>query len=299
MILDNENKNLKVHEWIVKYTKAGKLNLVTGYFTIGALAYISSKINERVNEYNFVLGDMVSTENIRDRTVNLLNDNITVEAALKLSSLSKKAVAFLKQKKVSIKSLESNFCHAKAYIFESAAKEVTEHYFIMGSSNLTEAGIGLKQTGNAELNVIGQGTHSDYNELRAWFEGLWSRPQAHDYKTVDGKRVNFKKYLIREIEKIFVEYTPKELYYKVLFELFGEQIVSDYENPDFNRQIGRLENTVVYNTLYEFQQKGALSLIKMLQKYNGAILADAVGLGKTWSALAVMKFFQLEGAEII
>ena len=73
-----------------------------------------------MNEYNFVLGDMVSTENIRDRTVNLLNDNITVEAALKLSSLSKKAVAFLKQKKVSIKSLESNFCHAKAYIFGSA-----------------------------------------------------------------------------------------------------------------------------------------------------------------------------------
>ena len=98
MILDNKNKNLKVHEWIVKYTKAGKLNLVTGYFTIGALAYISSKINEKVNEYNFVLGDIVSTENIRDRTINLLNDNITVEAALKLSSLSKKAVAFLKQK---------------------------------------------------------------------------------------------------------------------------------------------------------------------------------------------------------
>jgi len=40
-----------------------------------------------------------------------------------------------------------------------------------------------------------------------------------------------------------------------------------------------------------FQQKGVLSLIKMLQKYDGAILADAVGLGKTWSALAVMKFF--------
>ncbi len=39
MILDNKNKNLKVHEWIVKYTKAGKLNLVTGYFTIGAIAY--------------------------------------------------------------------------------------------------------------------------------------------------------------------------------------------------------------------------------------------------------------------
>ncbi|MCD6336853.1 MAG: DEAD/DEAH box helicase family protein, partial [Candidatus Marinimicrobia bacterium] len=50
---------------------------------------------------------------------------------------------------------------------------------------------------------------------------------------------------------------------------------------------------------YDFQKKGVLSLIKMLQKYNGAILADAVGLGKTWTALAVMKFFQLQGREII
>ena len=67
----------------------------------------------------------------------------------------------------------------------------------------------------------------------------------------------------------------------------------------FAKKIGRLENSVVYNTLYEFQKKGVLSLIRMLQKYNGAILADAVGLGKTWSALAVIKFFQLQGREVL
>ncbi|MEK7275454.1 MAG: hypothetical protein AAB296_02615 [Candidatus Desantisbacteria bacterium] len=43
MILDNENKNLKVYEWITKYTAEGKLNIVTGYFTVGVLAYISQK----------------------------------------------------------------------------------------------------------------------------------------------------------------------------------------------------------------------------------------------------------------
>ncbi|MCK9164186.1 MAG: DEAD/DEAH box helicase, partial [Bacteroidales bacterium] len=91
----------------------------------------------------------------------------------------------------------------------------------------------------------------------------------------------------------------KELYYKVLFELFGSELLIESENPDFNRQIGRLENTVIYNSLYEFQKNGVRSLIKMLQKYNGAILADSVGLGKTWSALTVMKFFQLQGYEVI
>jgi SNF2 family DNA or RNA helicase len=63
--------------------------------------------------------------------------------------------------------------------------------------------------------------------------------------------------------------------------------------------VGRLENTAIFGTLYDFQKKGVLSLIRMLQKYDGAILADAVGLGKTWSALAVMKFFQMQGREVI
>ncbi|GAG90091.1 unnamed protein product, partial [marine sediment metagenome] len=136
------------------------------------------------------------------------------------------------------------------------------------------------------------------------FENLWKKPQAHKDKTIifnDGskEKIDFKQYLINEIEQIFVQYTPGEIYYKVLFELFGNQILDEQNDPEFNRQIGRLENSVIYNVLYEFQKKGALSLIKMLQKYNGAILADAVGLGKTWTALAVIKFFQLQGRETL
>ena len=60
-----------------------------------------------------------------------------------------------------------------------------------------------------------------------------------------------------------------------------------------------LENTSIYGTLFKDQQKGVISLIKMLRKWNGAILADAVGLGKTFSALAVMKYFQDSGYTIL
>ncbi|MDI6736404.1 MAG: phospholipase D-like domain-containing protein [bacterium] len=152
MILDNENKNLKVHEWITRYTVEGRFNIVTGYFTVGALAYISQKVNEKIDEFNLVLGDIVNIGQIKNRTLDLLNENITIEAALRLSSLSKEAVNFLKQDKVKAKTLEPNFCHAKAYIFESKDKDVQKDYYISGSSNLTEAGIGLKQTHNIELN---------------------------------------------------------------------------------------------------------------------------------------------------
>lgn len=304
MILDNENENLKVHEWISSYTEQGKLDIVTGYFTIGALAWLSKTVNDKISDFRLVLGDIVNVDSIDNRPLDLLNENISIEASLKLSSLSQEAVKFLKQDKVIAKTLEPNFCHAKSYLFNPEKKDDRNKYFISGSSNLTEAGYGLKRTNNIELNIAETGNNNQYKELVDWFEALWIRPQAHKEKTLvapDGtkSKIDFKQYLINEIERIFIEYTPRELYYKVLFELFGNQLLETENDPDFNRQIGRLENSVIYNTLYEFQKKGVLSLIKMLQKYNGAILADAVGLGKTWSALAVMKFFQLQGREVL
>ncbi|MEO6348859.1 MAG: SNF2-related protein, partial [Aquaticitalea sp.] len=305
MILDNENENLKVHEWISKYTQTGKLSIVTGYFTVGALAYLSKATKDKIDEYKFILGDIVNFDVDKDRALDLLNEDINIDASLKLSKVAQEAVAFLQLEKVIAKTLEPNFCHAKAYLYKHNDKDPQKDYYISGSSNLTEAGVGLKTTNNVELNIGSFGSDPQYNELIKWFDGLWKRPQAHDYKTVeDGNggvnRIPFKQYLIDEIKKIFIEYTPKQLYYKVLFELFGEEMLIEKDNPEFNRQIGRLENTAIWNApLFEFQQKGVLSLIKMLQKYNGAILADAVGLGKTWTALAVMKFYQLQGREVI
>ncbi len=303
MILDNENENLKVHEWISKYTSNGSMSIVTGYFTIGALAFLSKVTNEKIEQYRFVLGDIVNFDTEKVRSLDLLNENISIEAALSLNKVAREAVAFLELEKVEAKTLEPNFCHAKVYLHPSAI-DGKDNYYISGSSNLTEAGIGQKRTNNVELNIAETGENLQYVQLMKWFEELWKREQAHSYKTIVNEngnetKVPFKQYLIDQIKKIFKEYTPKELYYKVLFELFGDDVIYDINNPDFNKQIGKLENTKIYTALYEFQQKGVISLIKMLQKYNGAILADAVGLGKTWSALAVMKFFQMEGYEVV
>ncbi len=304
MILDNENKNMKVHEWISGYTEKGKLDIVTGYFTIAALAFLSAQVNSKISQFRFILGDIVNIDPEDNRPLDLLNENISIEAALKLKGLSQEAVCFLKQDKVAAKTLEPNFCHAKVYLFSPEKEDYRNKYFISGSSNLTEAGFGLKKTGNVELNIAETGNNSQYKELVNWFENLWKKPQAHKDKTIvfkDGskEKTDFKQYLIREIEKIFIQYTPKDIYYKILFEMFGERMIEEHNDPEFNRQIGRLENSVIYNLLYGFQKKGVLSLIKMLQKYNGAILADAVGLGKTWTALAVIKFFQLQGRETL
>jgi len=54
MLLDNENENLKVHEWISLYTEKGKLDIVTGYFTIAALAWLSKQVNDKISEFRLV-----------------------------------------------------------------------------------------------------------------------------------------------------------------------------------------------------------------------------------------------------
>lgn len=302
MILDNNNEKT-IGQYIKQWTDSGELDVVTGYFTIGALAYLSDVLNKNIKKFRFVLGDIVNRGEEVFRSIDLLSENISIDTALNLSITAKKAVNFIKQNKVELKTLEPNFCHAKLYLYLSREDE-RHNSFISGSSNLTEAGIGLKTAGNIELSIAESGNNNQFTELKRWFDSLFESNQAHSQKTIQvtkrrEKKVDFKKYLIEEMSKIYYEYTPKELYYKVLFELFYSQISSDKDTPEFNNQVGRLRDTKVYTALYDFQQQGVLSLIKMLRDYNGAILADAVGLGKTWTALAVMKFYQLQGREII
>ena len=100
MILDNENDNLKVHEWITKYTQTGNLSIVTGYFTVAALAFLSKTTKDKISEYRFILGDIVNFDSYKDRALDLLNENISIEASLKLSQLANEAVSFLEFEKV-------------------------------------------------------------------------------------------------------------------------------------------------------------------------------------------------------
>jgi ERCC4-related helicase len=298
MIIDNENQKLKVHEWITKYNEEGTLDIVTGYFTVGALAYLSKTTKDKIVNYRFVLGDIVNFDE-KIKALDLLNENISIETSFRLKQLAKEAVDFLNLKKVAAKTLEPNFCHAKLYL-KTAKDDDRNHYFVSGSSNLTEAGIGQKTTSNVELNIAETGNNNQYKELVDWFNDLWDRPQAHTKKTIIDEKGNksqkdFKQYLIDEISKLFDIYTPEQIYFKILFELFHKE----QDNPEVEKQLIKLEDTVVFNKLYDFQKGGVRSLIRMLNKYNGAILADAVGLGKTWSALAVMKSFQSKGNEVI
>ena len=155
MILDNQNDNPKVHEWIELNTQNGDFDIVTGYFTIGALAFLSEKTNEKIEKYRFIIGDIVANTDQKIKSLDLLNETLDSDSAFKLKEWAMKARDFLRQEKVECKTLEPNFCHAKLFLTKAKNKNPLQEIHTMGSSNLTEAGIGLKQNHTIELNSAG------------------------------------------------------------------------------------------------------------------------------------------------
>lgn len=94
------------------------------------------------------------------------------------------------------------------------------------------------------------------------------------------------------------EHSPEFLYYVLLFNLFSEFLENLNDDYTPNEQVG-YKNTKLWNLLYDFQQDAVKSIISKLEKYNGCILADSVGLGKTFTALAVMTYYAYRGKRIL
>lgn len=306
MLIDNKNEltigqETTIYNYLINNIVAGgKFDFVTGYFTISALSKLSDKIRPQA-KYRIVLGDLFSLKPKRINIIDIINQKHEINNVFDLKDECEKVVKFLKQKNVEVKTVDKNFCHAKTYIYHNPnISKHKDNFYLVGSSNFTDAGIGLRPSSNIELNKLVSGTDAGFEKAGEWFELLWNSESTKDKVTINSNQIlTCKDFLISLISDFFEKYEPEILYYKTLYKLFKE----DFDQFDIDlaarRDIQHLRDTVVFNKLYLFQQKGVLSLIRMLQKYNGAILADAVGLGKTWSALAVMKYFELQGYKIL
>ena len=175
--------------------------------------------------------------------------------------------------RIEVRAHNSKAIHAKFYLF--LPENHTEHsdgWVLMGSSNLTEAGLGIKKSPNYELNIALK-DYDDVEFTKGEFEILWEKSTP----ILPADIQDFKKKT-----HIGQKFTPFEIYLKLLIEYFGKNI--DYD-PD---TVGDLPKT--FKKL-SYQIDAVNEGFQMLMQHNGFFLADVVGLGKTVVASMIAKRF--------
>lgn len=173
----------------------------------------------------------------------------------------KKLVAALRADNMQVRRFEKEFLHAKAYIFTSRDRNTENgEAIIAGSSNLTGAGL----TSNLELN-ISQYDKPIINRARDWFDDLWEEAEPYDLAIV--------------FEEMFEPRTPWEIFLRVLWQLYGEEVEADAQQDD-------------NLPLTSFQKHGVARALRLIRKTGGVIVADEVGLGKTFIAGEIIQFYR-------
>ncbi|GAH69721.1 unnamed protein product, partial [marine sediment metagenome] len=127
------------------------------------------------------------------------------------------------------------------------------------------------------------------SDLLEWFESIW---------TNEGTIINVKNLVLSQLQEIFATKSPELIYFLTLYNIFRDSLAEIKEEKIIKTRTG-IKDTVVWNKLYPFQRDGVLGAIDKIEKYNGCIIADSVGLGKTYEALAIIKYYELRNDRIL
>ncbi len=98
--------------------------------------------------------------------------------------------------------------------------------------------------------------------------------------------------IIENITSVYNDNSPEFLYFMILYNVFSE-FLEDISEDDLPNEATGFKQSKIWSMLYDFQRDAVLAIINKLEKYNGCILADSVGLGKTFTALAVIKYYEV------
>ena len=159
---------------------------------------------------------------------------------------------------------------------------------IAGSFALSTAGLGLTP-GNPLSLIQASQTPAEAALVADWFETIW--------RTLPD-RTDDKQSLLRHLQALAADRAPQEVYALILDALFGDR--EDALNEErIVRSATGIRDTVVWNKLYAFQRDGVVAAIDKLARYGGCIIADSVGLGKTFEALAVIKYHELRNDRVL
>ena len=160
-------------------------------------------------------------------------------------------------------------------------------------TNITEfssVGLGYEKDDSIFMPVIKLDNNAD--ETKKFvnsFNEMWN--DDVQLKNITDEVINF-------ISDLYKENSPEFIYYFTLYNIFAEFLEDISEDELANEKTG-FKQSKIWNSLYDFQKDAVLGIINKLERHNGCILADSVGLGKTYTALAVMKYYQERNKSVL
>jgi superfamily II DNA or RNA helicase len=278
----------KVGEFLQqKIQPNSELRFVSAYFSLFGFEALKTEL-ESIEKLHFLFGEPafikpLDVKQTEARNFSIVDNDLSLLNRLKQKALAKACADWILEK-VEIRSLiQSNLLHGKLFHINNKGVEAA----LLGSSNFTLHGLGQGNS-NIELNLIVD-SDRDKQDLKRWFDEIW-----HDKTLVQDVKADVLNYL----QQFYVEHSPYFVYLKMLFHLFETYLKERQATELLAQQIGFFE-TDVWHKLYDFQKVGVTSAITKINKHNGCIIADSVGLGKTFEALAVIKYFECRNSNVL
>lgn len=290
-LIDNINKTLK-DDLSVEIKNESRLSIAAACFSIYAFEELKKEL-QNIAELRFIFTSPTfitekSSKAKREFYIPRLNRERSIygtEFEVKLrNELSQKAIArecaqWIKEK----------------VVFKSNKTDET----MMGFINLDDinyfpvtefstVGLGCER-GNNAYNFTQKNFATESKAYMQLFDSLWNdKAKLQDVTDV----------VLDNITTAYNENSPEFLYFVTLYNIFNE-FLEDISDDVLPNEATGFKNSKVWNMLYNFQKDAVLAIINKLEKYNGCILADSVGLGKTFTALAVIKYYESRNKSVL
>lgn len=291
-IIDNKQSGL-VGDVLKEYiTKGSKLSVAAAHFTLYAFVELKKELSQ-LEEFRFIFtepafvqGGNLLKEQMEKKEALLygVEEERKYKVELNQAYIAKEFAKWLKQK-AQIKSVTNQRIQGGLYHVEN--KDGTQ-IGLVGGAPFSSPGLGYSNSSNIYINNIVDDIEANTQLLRN-FEAIWH----NEYALQD-----VKEQILRRLEVLYKENSPEFIYFVTLYNLFKDflQDTKDYEA--LQTRTG-FENTVIWNKLYDFQRDGVIGAINKIETYGGCIIADSVGLGKTFEALAVIKYYELRNHRVL
>lgn len=266
VIIDNRNHNTLLNAFRVLIPSVESLDIGTGMFEIGAFLQLEG-LWQQLSRIRILLGDE-TTKRTKEEIVRVMlaqsDDSIEAEKIRNdaLTGLDAVRQAIV-DKIIRLRVYTKSKFHAKSYLMEAHASSPVD-FAIVGSSNFTRPGL----IENIELNLFST-DQAHIEALRAWYEEIWE----------DGDDISAE--LLRVIEPHLKSYDPFTVYAKSLFEYFA--------GKEKSQDQWELNQSVIYRMLSQYQKDGYHQALRIAEQWNGALICDGVGLGKTFIGLMILE----------